>query len=79
MPLLSGEYAGVIRTSRPTDAPKARVSCAAYGAPLSVSHSMGRGTAATPGNRRSTASAIWSRIISPVMAAVVAVRSSTRP
>jgi|GEM_PF-3154375 len=38
MPLDSGEYDGVLQTSKPHSAPKARVSCAVKGGPLSESH-----------------------------------------
>lgn len=43
MPLLSGEYGGVVHISKPISAPNARVSSGVKMLPLSDSHSMGAG------------------------------------
>jgi hypothetical protein len=47
--LLSGEYAGVVQTRSPSEAPKARVSFAVYGGPLSESHSIRMRSASSGG------------------------------
>ncbi|HMI88251.1 MAG TPA: hypothetical protein VK550_29405 [Polyangiaceae bacterium] len=50
----SGEYEGVVQTRRPDARPKSRVSCSAYGGPLSLSHSIGCGTRVAPAPKRSS-------------------------
>ena len=64
--LLCGQHTGVMSGVSPIPLANARVSCAIYPEPLSLSHSIEDGTASTLANRCSTAASITSRTSLPV-------------